>query len=443
MLNLERKVSLYVVLLMLFVGIIGLVLFGASVRHVLGASESRLGGFGEALLKVAEFPSHIREVLNPTDFGQKIKKGRFGNLDGFKKDGKFPAGVLADDGYLLLSTYNIDKEQSTVQLIQINTQATLYQWTPDIEQLNGLNIFSEEYSADYTAKLNFRLVHPLIMKDSGLVFNNGSGLYGVDSCGENNMFVDGTLHHSNELDHEGNIWVPGVVYPRSYTHINKFRDDAITKISPSGEVLFRKSIAEILVENGYRGLLSAADREADPIHINDIQPALTDSDYWRKGDLFLSLAHLGTVMLYRPSTNKILWLKTGPWMSQHDVNFVDDHTISVFGNDIMFGKSFDGHNSVYFYDFETNKVSEPYREIMKEMEVRTLSEGRGTPLPGGDLFIDESNYGRILRVSKDKVQWEYVNRIDKDTLAMSSWSRYLTQQEAKPILSQLKDNSCK
>jgi hypothetical protein len=441
LINLEKKISLYAVVLMLFIGVMVSLLFAASVRHVI-LGGNKLGNFGEVLLTIAKFPSYVNQVLNLDTAGQKIKNGRFGNLDGFKKDDKLPVGVLADDGYLLLSSYDADKEQATVQLIQINTQTTLHEWTPDIEQLNGLNIFSEEYSSDYTAKPHFRLIHPLIMKDSGLVFNNSFALYGVDSCGENNMFVDGTFHHSNELDHEGNIWVPEVVYPHSYTQINKFRDDAITKISPSGEVLFRKSIAEILVENGYRGLLATADSK-DPIHINDIQPALTDSDYWGKGDLFLSLRHLSTVMLYRPSTNKILWLKTGPWMNQHDMNFVDDHTISVFGNDTMFGKLFDGHNSVYFYDFETNKVSEPYREIMKEMGVRSVSEGRGTPLPGGDLFIDESNNGRILRVSKDKVQWEYVNRIDKDTLAMSSWSRYLTQQEAKPILAQLKVNSCK
>jgi len=443
LLNLEKKISLYTVILMLFIGIIGSVLFGASVRHVILAPEQRLGGFGEALLTIAEFPSDIKQVLGGTN-GQKIKNGRFGNLDGFKKDDKLPAGVLADDGYLLLSSYDADKEQATVELIQINTQTTLHEWVPDIEQLNGLNILSEEYSEDYTAKSNFRLVHPLIMKDSGLVFNNSYGLYGVDSCSESNMFVDGTFHHSNELDHEGNIWAPSVMYPHSFEQLAKFRDDAIAKISPAGEVLFKKSIAEILVENGYRGLFAVASEEnKDPIHINDIQPALTDSDYWQKGDLLLSLRHRSTVMLYRPSTNKILWLKTGPWMNQHDLNFVDDHTISLFGNNIMFDKLFEGHNSVYFYDFKTNTVSEPYQEIMKEMAVMTLSEGRGTPLPDGDLFLDESNNGRILRVSKDKVQWEYVNRIDEGTIAMSSWSRYLTQQEAKPILAQLKDNSCK
>ncbi len=454
LLNLEKKVSLYLVAVLLFIGIISSVLFGASVRHVMIGGKS-LGAFGQAMLYIAEFPSQVQVVLSSvSDNGQKIKNGRFEDLDGFKKDGKLPAGVLTDKGYLLLSSYDTDKEQATVQLIQVNTQKTLHEWVPDLDHSNELNILSEEYSADFTAKSNFRLMNPLPINGTRLIWNNSSGLYGMNLCGENDMFADGTFHHSNELDHEGNIWTPSVIYPNSVEKIGKFRDDSIAKISPSGEVLFEKSIAEILVENGYRGLLAIGDRKLlaigdndDPIHLNDIQPALTDSKFWRKGDLLMSLRQRSTVMLYRPSSNKILWLKTGPWMNQHDMNFVDDHTISVFGNDVIDTKDqrvlFNGHNSVYFYDFKTNKVSEPYREIMKEMKVESLTEGRGTPLPDGDLFIDESNNGRILRVSADEVKWEYVRRIDKETISMSSWSRYLTPQEAAPILVQLKDNSCK
>ncbi len=443
MVNLEKKVSLYLVMILLFIGIMGSVLFGASVRHVL-IDGDKLGAFGELMVDIATFPSQIKQVLNIGPNEQEIRNGRFENLDGFKKDGKLPAGVLADEGYLLLSSYDADKAQASVQLIQINTQKTLYEWLPDIDHLNDLNVISEEYSTDFTAKSNFRLAHPLPMQNGGLIFHSfSSGLYGMNLCGENNLFVDGAFHHSNELDYEGNIWTPSVVYPHSFEQLGKFRDDAITKISPSGEVLFKKSIAEILVENGYRGLLAVASEEnKDPIHINDIQPALTDSDYWKRGDLLLSLRHRSTVMLYRPSSNKILWLKTGPWMNQHDMNFVDEHTISVFGNNIMFGKLFDGHNSVYFYDFKTDKVSEPYQKIMQQMEVETLSEGRGTPLAGGDLFIDESNNGRILRVSADEVRWEYVRRIDEETIALSSWSRYLNAEEAAPMLKKLRSQSC-
>jgi len=443
----EKKVSLYLVVLLLFIGTIGSVLFGASVRHVLlsPTNPSRLGAFGEALLKIAEFPARARDVVIQLSAPpQEVRVERFANIDGFKKDGKLPAGVLADEGYLLLSSYDADKEQGTVQLIQINTQKTLHEWVPDIDHLNELNVLSEVYSDDYTAASNFRLMSPLPVNGTRLVFNNGSGLFGMNLCGENDMFTDGSFHHSNELDHEGNIWTPSIVYPHSFEQLNNFRDDSIAKISPSGEVLFSKSIAEILVENGYRGLLAASSSgHNDPIHLNDIQPALSDSEFWHKGDLLLSLRNASTAMLYRPSTNKILWLKTGPWMFQHDVNFVDDHTISVFGNNILFGNVlFDGQNSVYFYDFKTNKVSEPYREIMKEMEVKTVNEGRGTPLSDGDLFIDESKEGRILRVSPDAVKWEYVGRVDK-AISMSSWSRYLTPQEAAPMIEQLKSSSCK
>ena len=189
--------------------------------------------------------------------------------------------------------------------------------------------------------------------------------------------------------------------------------------------------------------VASEENNEDPIHMNDIQPALTDSNYWKKGDLLLSLRNRSTVMLYRPSTNKIIWLKTGLWMNQHDVNFVDDETVSLFGNNIMSGKLFDGHNNVYFYNFKTNTVSEPYQEIMQEMEVKTITGGLGMPLANGGLFIDETNNGRILRVSNDEVKWEYVRRIDEETIAMSSWSRYLTPQEAAPILAQLEGNSCK
>ena len=425
----------------MFVGIIGSVLFGASVRYVLLGGH-KLGFFGETVLYIAEFPWQVQAIFS--DNPQKIKDSRFRNLDGFKKDGKLSVGVLADDGYLLLSSYDADKEQATVQLIQINTQKTLHEWVPDFEHLNELNILSEEHSADYVAKSNLRLLNPLPV-NGRLVFNNFAGLYGMNLCGENDMFTDGSFHHSNELDHESNIWVPSVAYPNSLEKkVGPFINDSIAKISPSGKLLFEKSVAEILVENGYRGLLAASSEvDKDPIHINEIQPALTDSEFWRKGDLFLSLANLNTILLYRPSSNKILWLKTGPWMLQHDINFVDNHTISVFGNDLMYLKLFDGHNSVYFYDFKTDKVTEPYQKIMKEMKVKTFSEGRGTPLSGGDLFIEESNNGRILRVSADEVKWEYVRRIDEDTIAMSSWSRYLTPQEAAPMVEQLRSNLCK
>ena len=45
------------------------------------------------------------------------------------------------------------------------------------------------------------------------------------------------------------------------------------------------------------------------------------------------------VILYRPSTNQIIWKGTGPFFDQHDVNILDDHRISVFNNNVKLFKS--------------------------------------------------------------------------------------------------------
>ncbi|WP_369817405.1 MULTISPECIES: arylsulfotransferase family protein [Actibacterium] len=60
-----------------------------------------------------------------------------------------------------------------------------------------------------------------------------------------------------------------------------------------------------------------------------------DGPCWQQGDLFVSMRHISTVMLYRPSTNRVLWLREGPWSSQHDVDIVDDHTIAAFNNNVF------------------------------------------------------------------------------------------------------------
>lgn len=440
---LERTVSLYTVVVILFVGALGTVIFGASVHHVI-VGNHRLGTFGEVLLVIAEFPSLAKKSIVEIGGGSSLslEDTRFTNLDGFKKNGKVPSGAKNDKGYLLLSSYDDEKGQSTVQLIRIADQKSLYEWAPDIEQLAELDQIENEYEYEII-KSSFQMRHPLLLNDGGIVFKYTSPLFNIDACSAVKMSLDGIFHHSTEADADGNYWVPSVMYPSSFKGVLNHRDDAIAQISPEGKVLFKKSVAKILYENGYRGLLAAGFQE-DPIHLNDIHPALYDSPYWKKGDLLMSLRHLSTIFLYRPNTNKIIWLKTGPWMNQHDVNFIGDHELSVFGNNVIRGNDvlMDGHNNVYRYDFQTDEVSTPYNEVMKSMEVKTLTEGIGTILENGDVFVEEQNNGRILRMSPDGVQWEFVRRIDETHIAMPSWSRYLTHEEVAPVLTVLQNTKC-
>jgi hypothetical protein len=449
-----RKIPIYILLLVLFFGAIGTVLFGASVRHVL-LGNVRLGKMGEAILIIAEFPSLTKQALEQLTQVTQALPNNFPELDGFKKSGKVPEGAKLDDGYLLLSSYDPSEKQATVQLIRISDQKHLHKWIPNIKELAALQKRKSEKYQPIVLE-HFRIPDPLLLSDGKLVFHgNHSPLFKLGYCSNIEWSTDGYFHHTLEQDANGDFWVPSIIDPPT-TSVSgglQYRDDSIAKISSTGEVLFEKSVNKILKENGYMGLL-AARFSYDHIHLNDIQPALTDSEFWEKGDLLLSLRNLNTILLYRPETDKIIWLKTGPWLNQHDGNFVGQSAISVFGNDMIFiGPDpflqrktteilINGHNEIYRYDFKTDSITTPYSKMMKKLNVSTLTDGVVKFLANGDAFVEETLNGRILRLGPEQLKWEFVVKLEEDNLALLTWSRYLTAEQVQPILPKLQNSSC-
>ena len=202
-------------------------------------------------------------------------------------------------------------------------------------------------------------------------------------------------------------------------------------ISPDGEVLSRIALSGALIRGGHRHLLYGEKKfgEMNPFHMNDVEPVLEDGPFWRRGDLFVSLRTNSVVLLYRPATDEVLWLRSGPWLHQHDVDIVGESEISVFSNnaaDVGDGKSrvLDA-NEVYVYDFATGEARSPWREAMRRHDVRTPARGSATVLDDGGLIVEESNYGRVLRLSADgEPVWSYVNQAP-DGLVHQLTARYL------------------
>ena len=434
----QKQIPLYYLLLTIFCGVCVTVSFGWSVRHVF-LGNYRLGMFGEAMVSIAAFPQLAKQVvleITPGNGSDQVIQDQFASLDGFKKSGKLQVSTLEDKGYLLISSYDNINKQSTVRLLRIRDQHILKEWTPDIDAIL-------ERVKSKSQKSNARMLHPLLVENGGLVFGMDS-LIKIGPASSVEWIADCMSHHSVENDAEGNIWVCSRMKPSSYEGVLSHLDDAIAKVSPSGKVLFKKSVTKILYENGYRGLLAGGFRgrnEEDPIHLNEIQPALSDTKYWKKGDLMLSMRHRSTIALYRPSTDKIIWLKTGPWMNQHDVEFVSDHEISVFGNNVISDRKgdvlMDGHNKVYLYDFTSETISTPYEEAMSSFAVRTKTEGRSKVLVNGDVFMEETNNGRLLRLTPKTAKWEFVQRVDKNHVSLLSWCRYMTEEEVRHIFPNL------
>lgn len=452
-----KKIEIWVLYLVLLFSIIFAVGFGVLVRHEMlggvGLSKINMGWLSKTALTLAEIPANIKRISKGSDLAV---ADRFPSLDGFNG---LPNSL---ESYLLLSRYDGDLEDGLVELVNLNNFEVLHSWNPDIDELNHLVEKVDEFkylNRDHNDKRS-SLIHPKLTKDGGLLFHTNP-FRKIDAC-SNLIFQNthDTFHHSIETDIDGNIWVPSNLYPqtlpekkigKNITQENGFYDDAIVKLSPNGNLLFEKSVSQIFIDNGLEYLIFAQgdDYERDPIHLNDIQPVNFDSNYWKKGDVFLSMRNQSMVALYRPSSNKIIWKGVGPFFHQHDVDIIDDHRISIFNNSSInvvgnTTNAVDGYNEVIIYNFKTKKYSSYLQNSFDEHDVISTTNGRSEILPNGDLFIEETIYGRTLYFNSDgTLRWTHLNRANNGNVYRVGWSRILYTEEDINIVNNFLKNKGK
>lgn len=159
---------------------------------------------------------------------------------------------------------------------------------------------------------------------------------------------------------------------------------------------------------------------------------------------FLSLRGQSMIILYRPSTNKIVWKGAGPFFDQHDVNILDDHRISVFNNNVKLfksGREVDGSNEVIVYNFKTKEYSKYLAESLIKNDVKTPVSGRGKILENGDLFVEETSQGRALYFNADgSLRWTHVNRAYNGNVYRLGWSRILYTKDNIQIVNKFLDS---
>ncbi len=374
-----------------------------SVKHILSRGKM-FGKASGAILEFASFPHKINEAISQVT--AKVKNYQL------VVDHRFKSVNQLDTNVYGLISYNSDNADYLVlKLVNFKTDSIVHEW-----KCPKVKITTEGLCSN----------HPILLDDYSIIFKLDYDLYRLDSNSKLTWLNESMMfHHTLEMDHEGNIWSPATI-DNGVLNLNSkvvnygtdlpFRDEYITKIDPAtGTVLFSKSVAEILIENNYTGLVYGF-WQYDPIHLNDIEPVLNDSKYWKKGDLFLSCRNLHTILLYRPSTGKIIWLRTGLWVNQHDVDLKDSTHITVLNNNVnqnmkelLYKDNSDGEpsltktleiptslNSIVVYDFENDSTSELLPELMKREKIDAQSQGIFMTLSNGDYFIEETDQGKFF-----------------------------------------------
>jgi len=425
-----------------------------SVFHTPHQGREWFGDFAKYIKLFSEIPSDMKTFLSgtTTELNYRLTSGKYLPYNPNIKDGfTYHKNIEYENSPKLLISYKESRFVNKFELYDINSGNILKGWEPDSKLLTELTFNEAHNMHEGFEKFNdYYYIHPLMLPDSSIITNNHLSLSKFDKNSEI-LWVknDKYYHHGIEPDSDGNIYVCAHPFrsrkfdflPLNYNDtIHNYVDDEITKLDAiTGEILYSKSVTEILIENGYEWLILAKGIiDRDPIHLNDIEPALYDTEHWQKGDLLLSSRHLSTVLLYRPETNKVLWLEMGPWYNQHDVDFLDSNKIVLYSNAVFrfngkdqasklngyFSKA-RSTNQIYVYNFENNEVSTPYDDLMRTENIRSPSQGRCDILPNGDIFIEETDKGRIIFGDSKQKKISFAKRKNDKYLQIIHWARLI------------------
>lgn len=400
------------------------------------------GGEGEApKSNFDRLVLHRQEMRNPFDFSGFVKRD----------------AAFVDSGYILLPHFSSHNDQAITELIRLQDFTVVHRWIPDLSDMNenGAVPFGDTMDA-------FKMSHPWLLPDGSLVFMVGTGpLVRIDR-NSRLLWVTSSqnaehFHHSIERGGDGNFYVPmelgetttdgkkRVASPQMIEH-------GYCVVSPDGEILDERLLRDIFIDNDEYGILLGVGRvEEDRYHLNDVQPILDTSGIATEGDLFMCIRNLGAMLLYRPSNNKIVHLRIGPWLNAHDIDQLPDGRFSIFDNNLMRYLSprdcryeqterrehppGDTCSLIKIWDPVSGSVSSPYRDVLRKHGMSTLSEGLARVLPNGDVFIEDSTSARLLRISPEKVRWEFVSPSNdrKDVIQHLHWCRYLMPTEINPF----------
>ena len=417
-----KKFFTYPVFVILFLSFIAMTGFGAIVKyHYDGGKKYQF--LQKLVMPIASFPLTLKNMIEPAKPIPLTKHKDKKRFEQFIKNKR--------NALLVLTRYDKILSRSVIEIIDLNNFEIIHTYKHDIDEMYNQVKNIEEFSImkidDSLTKFVYR--HPLLLEDGSIISDSDHDVaFKIDFCSKLQWINDEEIFkHSKMLDHEGNIWIPGIMNPQSQYvkkySIKNFNDDSIIKINTNGKILFNKSVTEILIENDFidQNIFFSG---INPIYLTDIEPAFSDTEYWKEGDTFLSIKNQSAIIHYRPSTNKVINYITGPFAQQYDVDIISDKEISIFNNNNFFFNN--KYSEVLVYNFDTKTFKKLFNDQLQKENFKTESEGLSHIFKDGSLLVEEQNHGRILLFNnKGEKEWEYINKDKNGDIGLVNWSRII------------------
>jgi hypothetical protein len=268
-----------------------------------------------------------------------------------------------------------------------------------------------------------------LFENGDVVFNiERMGLVRMNAAGEVLWTLPYRTHHSVFRDEDGNFWVCGATWIEDDEEGRKRAadypglelpciEDHLLKVSPDGELLRDISVLKVLYESGNQHLFwkIAKRQTSDLTHLNDVevlgaeladQYALFDA-----GDILFSLRRTHTVCVIDGDTEAVKWLSTGPFMEQHDPDFLGDGLIGIYDNNS------DGTEATAHLGGSRIIAVKPDCQKTRVLYPRSDSQrffsghaGKFQRCSNGNLLLTEATGARVLEVdSEGRLLWEWIN----------------------------------
>jgi hypothetical protein len=332
--------------------------------------------------------------------------------------------AAASPGYTFLTLYRDNRFGAA--LIDMEGQI-LHTWNVAFSDAFPDQRHLEVTPGDYDVVLHGAALLP----DGGVILNmEGEGAVRLDRCSQIVWRLPVTTHHSVEYLPDGDALIAvdrmhRIADPR-YPRLapgpqGHFWENLVVRLRPDGSVAEEVSLLDILYDSGWAGLLltdeNAHARTEQPTHMNDIEVLPADIagafPLFRAGDIMMSIRNINTILVVDPRTWRIKWTMTGPFLHQHDPDFMPNGHILLLDNRMAGATPRLGNSRILEIDPQTRQIVWSYQGTDEE-PFYTEIRGMQQLLPNGNVLVVEAERGRVFEVARgsdNRIVWEYFNLV--------------------------------
>lgn len=244
---------------------------------------------------------------------------------------------------------------------------------------------------------------------------------------------------STAMHHDVDVGEDGTIYAIQQEIVEAMPDelaaigtpcliDRIVLLSPDGEELCKPiSVLSAIQKSHYNVLLASLEPRTkrhtppagstaplfshspldwDALHTNCVRVLRSDMAAsfpgFQAGQVLLSMRNLNLIAMLDVAERRVVWAARGPWLAQHDPQFLDNGRLLLFDN---LGSP---HGSrVLEYDVQTQAMPWCYGGDASH-DLYTSERGMSQRLPNGNTFVVNSEGGEMIEVTPEKeVVWYY------------------------------------